>query len=163
MINRSQILTRLFLVCVFFGVSFPAGSLAESPGQHLYSTGSIMEVDRCASAWLIKRFIDQDAVFRLYSEQELITTGIVFDRPEAKLQRTHALATFEVIMSEYEIEDQRVQYLAELIHDIEINFWGKKDNPESRKLETDIQQLVKSKTNSEEALKACFDYLDQLY
>lgn len=140
----------------------PANALAVSK-SHIYATGNVMEVDRCASAWLIKRFVDKQAVFKLYPEEEIIIEGIVFDRPEARLQRSHNQATFEVIMEEYGLEDAKLRNLAAHIHDIEINFWGAKENPESRKLATEIEQIIKSMKTSKECLQASFTYFDQLY
>lgn len=120
-----------------------------------------MEVDRCASAWLIKRFVDKEAVFKFYPKSSLITDGIVFDRPEGKLQRTHTKATFEVIIDEYDITDSRLHNIAGLLHDIEINFWGKKENPESRKFEATVRKFINSSPNNDECLAVCFRYFDQ--
>lgn len=137
------------------------GDVHAEPVPHLYTTGTVMEVDRCASAWLIKRFVDEEAIFKFYPESSLITNGIAFDRPEGKLQRTHNKATFEVILNEYDIIDLRLHYIAGLIHDIEINFWGKKDNPESRKFEAAVRERMSSSQNNDECLAICFRYFDQ--
>ena len=134
------------------------------PGKHLYTTGEVMEVDRCASAWLIKRFVDQEAFFKLYPEESIITSGTVFDRPEAALQRTHNLSTFEVILHKYNINDDRLKQLAERIHDIEINFWGKKKHPDSRIFEAALRkQISNNEQNSEKCLADCFLYIDKFF
>jgi hypothetical protein len=149
----------LISISLVFGLLSPAYFLAED-ASHLYSTGSILEFDRCASAWLIKRFIDPKAEFKFFPDGEFIKEGIAFDTPDAGLFRTHSRATFEVIMEKYGIKDQKIVQLAEYIHDIEINFWGKKQNQESLKIDTEINQIIRSAKNNAECLKKCFLYFD---
>jgi len=62
-----------------------------------YSTWENMEIDKCASAWLVWRFTDKDAVFRFVPKGKLITQGIPFDVPEAQIRRYHNLSAFEYI------------------------------------------------------------------
>jgi len=92
---------------------------ADQDAQHIYSTGKIMEIDRCASAWLIKRFVDNKAVFKFYPTNTLITQGKAFDRPEGDWHRTHDKATFEIIATSKGIDNQKIIYLGKLIHDLE--------------------------------------------
>ena len=129
--------------------------------SHLYSTGSVMEVDRCASAWLIKRFVDEDAIFKFIPEGELIRNGIAFDTPDAELCRTHNLSTFEVILDQYRISDKRLDQLAENIHDIEINFWGNKQSRRSCEVKRVVNEIIKTSENNEECLSKCFQYFDR--
>jgi hypothetical protein len=148
------------LCCLLMIVSVGNTDAEEAP--HLFATGEILEVDRCASAWLIKRFVDKEAVFVFYSTNDLITEGTPFDRPEGKLQRTHSKSTFEVIMQAYGITTPELQHIGQLIHDLEINFWGKKDNPESLQLAAEVRKQFQGKS-PELGLKACFSYFDQLH
>ena len=72
-------------------------SAVQTQGEE-YTTWENMEIDKCASAWLIKRFVDKDAVFRFVPKGELITRGIPFDTPEAQIRRYHNLSAFEYIV-----------------------------------------------------------------
>jgi hypothetical protein len=118
-----------------------------------------MELDRCASAWLIKRFVNANAVFEFYPENSLITEGTVFDRPEGSLQRTHNQATFEVVMTRYNIKNDDLNYLGALIHDSEINFWGKRKYPESKELEINLKEEIAGLTG-QDALNKCLQFFD---
>lgn len=150
-------LTALLLIILIVPCAFA------STANHFYTTGDVMEVDRCGSAWLIKRFIDHDATFKFYPKDQLITEGIPFDRPEGSLQRTHNAATFEVMLRKYELKDERLQQLGEIIHDVEINFWGKKENHLSGKVQAEIQQAINQSETTETFYKTCFAYFDNLF
>jgi hypothetical protein len=150
----------IFIIITISQVGF--FSLALSNENHIYSTGMSMEPDKCASAWLIKRKIDKDAVFIFFPDGELITKGIPFDSPESTLSRTHNLSTFEVIKNKYKISDQYLDKIAIYIHDIEVNFWGKKQSPDSNIIKMELNKIIDSSSNNEECLIKCFDYFDTL-
>lgn len=130
---------------------------------HIYATGTTMEIDRCASAWLIKRYVDKDAEFQFFAEGEFIKSGISFDTPDSELCRTHNRSTFENIMAKYDISDDRVKKIAKIVHDIEINFWGKKDQQSSNKIERELNKIINDSSNNNACLKNCFDYFDQVH
>lgn len=130
---------------------------------HTYVTGVVMEIDRCASAWLIKRYIDTRAEFRLLTDEELMTTeGIQFDTPFAELRRTHRFSTFEAIKHKFSVDNNFVEHIASLIHEIEINFWAKKANKKAAKFEYELKQIIDKATDNKAALAGCFSYLDGL-
>lgn len=135
--------------------------LAGKETNHLYTTGTIIEIDRCASAWLIKRYVDAEAIFKFIPDGELVTEGVAFDTPDAALSRNHSQSTFEVIKAAYKIDDPRVIQLAMHVHDLEINYWGKKKFNRSEKIALELNRIIKTAKNSREALNGCFDYLDQ--
>ena len=91
-----------------------------------FSTWKGFEVDKCASIWLIKRFIDKNAKIKFFPKGNLITEGIPFDVPEAKLRRYHNMSTFESILKYYNLKDPKLIYIGKIIHDIEVNIWEKK-------------------------------------
>jgi hypothetical protein len=148
------------LICSGLILSIPACLAASN--IHTYSTGDTLELDRCASAWLIKRFIDQKAVFRFFPEGSLITEGIAFDTADAKLTRSHNMSTFEVIMHKYNVQDQRVYRLAALIHDVEINFWNQKKHQRSIEVQNEVNRIIDSSEDNFRCLEECFRYFDHL-
>ena len=152
-------ITIFIIITISYFVFF---SLALSNENHIYSTGISMEPDKCASAWLIKRRIDKEAVFIFFPDGELITKGIPFDSPESILSRTHNLSTFEVIKNKYDIKDKYLDKIAIYIHDIEVNFWGKKQSQTSNKIKMELNKIIDNSSNSEECLKKCFVYFDTL-
>jgi len=82
--------------------------------SHLYSTWDTMEVDKCASAWLIKRFVDKEAEFKFFPSGELITEGIPFDTPDSEFRRYHNMSTFESILKKYTEKNLRAVCASEL-------------------------------------------------
>ena len=75
-------------------------------------------VDRLASAWLIRRFIDTKAVIH-YSDQ--IGVGeIGFDMPGAHFNHVGNLCTFEVLMASFGLAASGLRPLAEIVHDLDL-------------------------------------------
>ena len=69
--------------------------------NHIYATWDGFEADKCASIWLIMRFVDPDAKIKFYPKGTPITSGIAFDTPDAALRRYHNMAAFESIARHY--------------------------------------------------------------
>ena len=152
---------KLIFTLMFVSACCTGAVADENP--HLYSTGRIMEVDRCASAWLIKRFADPQAEFAFFEDGQLITIGTAFDTPDARFSRTHSQSTFEVLMRHFNISDPKLKSLAAAIHEIEINYWaGAKDNPLASELEIKVKNIIRAKPEPEQCLEQCFRFFDQL-
>ena len=142
-------------------VLLPSVTALSKDSDHVYTTGTIIEVDRCASAWLIKRFVDPKANFKFVSDGELVAEGTAFDTPDAVLSRNHSQSTFEVIKAAYKITDSRIDQLAMHVHDIEINYWGKKKSKGSDKIAFELNKIIKDAKDSHAAFAGCFEYLDR--
>jgi len=139
---------------------FPATAESE---PNIYATWENMEIDKCASAWLVKRFVDKNAEFRFYPKGTLITEGIPFDVPQAEIRRYHNMAAFEYLMKKHKISDPALRKTGEIIHDIEINHWGKKRLRESRKTDETVREIIKTSETPEASLKQSFAFFDRLY
>ena len=148
-----QVLTVL-AVCTFSSVN--------GADKHIFSTWESFESDKCASIWLIKRFIAPEAQIRFYPPGETITEGIAFDTPEARFRRYHNKSTFETLLAHYRIEDKTLIYLGRVIHDIEVNIWEKKLMPESLEVESTIREII-SRDDIEVIASECRLYFDRLY
>lgn len=153
---------RITRISIFIIIFLFAADLYSQDNAHVYSTGSIMEIDRCASAWLIKRFVDKDAVFKFFPDGEIVEVGTPFDTPDAELSRTHRRSTFEAIMDKHKIIDKRLEALRKSIHDIEINFWGKKDSWKSDVLAAEVNKIINQAKNNDDCLEKCFIYFDKI-
>jgi hypothetical protein len=80
-------------------------------------------VDRCASAWVIKRFIGKDAKFEFISKDDPIPEGATaFTLPKAEINSIKGVkTTFDVLLEKYEVEDSVVKKIKEMIRDYEFN------------------------------------------
>ncbi|MEK6712452.1 MAG: chromate resistance protein ChrB domain-containing protein [Nitrospinota bacterium] len=79
-------------------------------------------VDRIASAWLIRRFIDPGARFRFVSPK-IYPPGpgeIRFDMFEAEFTHEGDLCTFEVLLECSGLDDPALRSIAALVHDMDI-------------------------------------------
>lgn len=75
-------------------------------------------VDRLASVWLIRRFIDAEAVVRY---REVPEAGeISFDMPEARFNHVGNLCTLEVLIASFSLSALGLRALAEIVHDLDL-------------------------------------------
>jgi len=128
--------------------------------KHLYVTWEVMEVDKSASAWLIKRFVDREAEFKFVPNGEMVTEGIPFDTPDSEFRRSHNLSTFETILKKYGITDEALVYIGKITHEIEINFWGEREMKESEKVEREVKEIINGSKDGHECFRKSFAYFD---
>ncbi len=77
-------------------------------------------VDRCASIWLIRTFIDREAVFEFVSNETPIQEGsIPITLLGAEIRPKNGRTTFDVLVDRYEIKDPTVARIQEIIRDAE--------------------------------------------
>lgn len=163
-IKRASFLLLIFLSpCIL--VSFGISSIISGEQKALiFSTWEGFEADKCASIWLIKRFIDKNSVIKFFPKGEIIREGMPFDTPDAKFRRYHNMSTFESILKHYNLQDPKIIYIGKIIHDIEVNTWAKKVMPETYKIQDEISKIIlNSKYNDEVIEKSCkyFDLLSK--
>jgi len=78
-------------------------------------------VDRCASAWLIRRFIDPKARFAFAPEDQVPPQGVPFDMfHERGFGHRGTDCTFETLEEEFRIRDPRVAVIGQMIHDADL-------------------------------------------
>jgi AraC-like DNA-binding protein len=78
------------------------------------------KIDRIACPWLIKRFIDKDAVFLYVPFDNVMTEAerqeaIPFDVPNVKFTHNGELCTFDALIKEYKIKDEAVLTMAVIV------------------------------------------------
>ena len=105
----------------------------------IWVTRAGVHVDRIASAWLIRRFIDPEARFKLvrgrdYSPQE---AELRFDMFEADFTHEGEECTFEVLLRRFAISDAALRHLAEIVHDVDL-----KDSKFARPEAAGLDRLV---------------------
>ena len=79
-------------------------------------------VDRIASAWLIRRFIDPEAQFKFVSGKGYRPKQgeLRFDMFEAEFTHEGDKCTFEVLLDRCGLKDSALRAIAEIIHDIDL-------------------------------------------
>jgi hypothetical protein len=78
-------------------------------------------VDRCASAWLIRQFIDRKAQFTFAPEGQVPVRAVPFDMfHEAGFGHRGGDCTFETLEKVFRIRDSRVMVIGQMIHDADL-------------------------------------------
>lgn len=92
-----------------------------------------IHVDRIASAWLIRRFIDSDAKYKFVDGKAYkpAPRDLRFDMFEAEFTHEGDLCTFEVLIARTNLTDSALQEIAQIIHDIDLKDgkYGREDIP----------------------------------
>jgi hypothetical protein len=116
-------------------------------------------VDRTGCAWLIRRFIDQEAEFIFFKDPEDAPEGAeLFDVAGARLSHHGEDCSFETFLKEYSLEDTVLREIAEIIHDADL-MDEKYGRPESEGLDAVIRGMQLDLPNDEVLLH----YTDALY
>ena len=81
-----------------------------------------IKVDRMASAWLIRRWIDRDATFRFLTGDHPITEPheIRFDMFDGGFTHIGDRCTLEVLIHHFRLTDPALNVIAEVVHDIDV-------------------------------------------
>ncbi len=119
-------------------------------------------VDRIASAWLIKRFIDPDATFVFADPREFPTDAIPFDTPGAELSHVADDCTFETLIKRAGLRDRRLTRLAEIVHEADLRD-GKFPRDEARGIDLVIRGLLAAHSDDHEVLTHGLALFEGLY
>jgi len=87
-------------------------------------------VDRCASAWLIRRFIDPKGRFAFAPEDRVPDGAVPYDMfHESGFGHRGGDCTFETLEKDFRIPDPRVAVIGQMIHDADLldNRYGRKE------------------------------------
>lgn len=98
-----------------------------------------VHVDRIACAWLIRRFIDPDAVIRFVPGKGYVPKAgeLRFDMFEGEITHEGDRCSFEVLLGRAGLIDPALQPIAEIVHDIDL-----KDGKFGREEATGIGHLI---------------------
>jgi hypothetical protein len=148
------------------GLGLLAGLAFWAPtGAHAatrYGTTPAVELDRCATAWVIRRHVEPQASFEFFAEGELPEGVVPFDLPEALLRRDARRAALEVLIERERISDPFVLWLGRMVHDAEIRAWARAADAPSLELERRVMTPVLAARDPTRALETCFAVLDAL-
>jgi hypothetical protein len=82
----------------------------------LFVTREHIHVDRIATAWAIRRFVDPDARFNFVSRSsEPPTDGVIFDMRGAELGHRGGRCTLDALIDKYALADEGLRRMAAII------------------------------------------------
>jgi len=122
-------------------------------------------VDRMASAWLIRKFIDSKAVFGFINEKEIDTLdkkSSAFDIRGGEFTHSGDRCTFEVLIKAFGLKDKILRKMAEVVHDLDMRD-DKYKAAEARGLEDILSGIRKSAKDDAEALEKGMAVFEMLY
>jgi hypothetical protein len=123
-----------------------------------------LHVDRMASAWLIRRFIDPDARFKFVPAKGYRPENaeLRFDMFQAEFTHEGECCTFEVLLFRMKLGDAGLQAIGEIVHDIDLKD-GKFQRPEAAGIDRLITGICRAHKDDESRLERGFALFDDLY
>ncbi|MBI1727378.1 MAG: chromate resistance protein [Candidatus Rokubacteria bacterium] len=141
----------------------PAGRLVlETLQGRRWATRPRPHVDRIASAWLIKRFLDPAAEFVFAAADELPADAIPFDMAGVEFGHQGDDCTFETLLHRSGLHDRRLAAIAEIVHEADVRD-GKFHREEARGLDLVLRGLLAAIKDDHEALAQGLTLFDGLY
>src|SRR5439155_15450506 len=119
-------------------------------------------IDRIASAWLIKRFIDTDAQFLFAPPAEFPQDAIPFDAPGVELSHQAEDCTFVTLVKRASLRDRRLKRLSELVHEADLRD-GKYPHEEARGIDVAIRALLAASPDDHQVLAHGTTLFEGLY
>ncbi|MFL9905713.1 chromate resistance protein ChrB domain-containing protein [Paraburkholderia sp. RL17-337-BIB-A] len=127
----------------------------------VWATRRRLWVDRVASAWLIRRFVDRDARFEwLASPDDCPPDALGFDFDGAAFTHINDRVTFEVLAASFGIEDEPgMAGLSDMVHSLDV---GGVVVPEAAGFEAVMTGATQRGLNDDELLNEMSQMLDSL-
>jgi hypothetical protein len=151
------------------GIEKHAGTIApariEDYQHKTWATRKRPFVDRFASAWLIKKFIDENASFAFIDEKNLDTVGkdvIPFDIRGGRFTHAGDLCTFEVLMKSFSLKEITLRKIAEIVHELDLKD-DKFRTPEAKGIEDILSGIRKTVKDDYESLEKGISIFEMLY
>jgi hypothetical protein len=112
-----------------------------------------VHVDRIASAWLVRRFVDPEARFRFVPAKGHVPAPgeLRFDMFEAEFTHEGDRCTFEVLLTRLGLGEPALRAIAEIVHDIDLKD-GKFARPEAEGIRTLVDGICAATGDDEERL-----------
>jgi hypothetical protein len=123
-----------------------------------------VHVDRIASAWLIKRFIDREAKLKFVPPKGYapVDGELRFDMFEAEYTHEGDRCTFEVLARKFKVADAAVAAIGEVVHDIDVRD-GRFGRPETSGVERLVNGIALTQADDEARIAFGGQVFDALY
>jgi hypothetical protein len=134
------------------------------PSGATWVTRTGVHVDRIASSWLIRRFIDPDARFKFVPAKGYLPNDgeLRFDMFEAEFTHIGDRCTFEVLVERMGLRDPALVAIGEIIHDLDLrdDKFGRDENAGVR---STIDGICTVAHDDEQRIAAASPMLNGLY
>jgi hypothetical protein len=150
--------------------STPLAAAAETPGPNAvvlrgrtWVTRTGIQVDRIASAWLIRRFIDAEAHFKFVPSKGYAPADgeLRFDMFEAEYSHEGDRCTFETLCRRFSLGAPGLAQIAEVIHDIDLKD-SKFERPETAGIAACLSGISRISTDDDDRLRRGTELLEAL-
>jgi hypothetical protein len=123
-----------------------------------------VNVDRIASAWLIRRFIDDDARFKFVPARGYKPRAgeLRFDMFEAEYTHVGEDCTFQTLLRRFELRDRGLRAIGEVIHDIDCKD-DRFNRPETAGTAALIRGIVQAREKDRDRIDRGAALMDDLY
>lgn len=119
-------------------------------------------VDRIASAWLIKRFIDPGAEFLFAPAEDMPADAVPFDMAGAEFGHQGEDCTFETLLRRSGLRDKKLAAIAEIVHEADLRDQKYLRN-EARGIDLALRGLLSAVKDDHEVLAYGMTLFDGLY
>jgi hypothetical protein len=145
------------------GPSSPAGRYGKLTGR-VWVTRRGVKVDRIASAWFVRRFVDPSARFRFVDPAaDTARPGeLRFDMAGGEFTHEGDRCTFETLLARVGLKDAALGPIAEIVHDIDLKD-GKYSRADAAGVRQLLEGIVAAHAGDEERLTRGFALFDDLY
>lgn len=127
-----------------------------------WATRAGCHIDRAACAWLIRRFIDDEAEFVFVGDRaEVPADATPFDMFGVELSHHGGDCTFETLLRRYDLADPVLWHIAEIVHEADLDD-ERYDAPEAPGLDVALRGLSMVCSDSE-ILRVTAPLFDGLY
>jgi hypothetical protein len=142
----------------------PGNPVPPAMDSKTWVTREHVQIDRIASAWLIRRFVDPAARFKFVPGRSYAPRAgeVRFDMFEGEYTHEGDRCTFEVLLQRAGLDDPALSAIGEIIHDIDLKD-GKFDREETPGIRTVMSGIAAAHREDEQRLARGAAVLDDLY
>ena len=119
-------------------------------------------IDRSASAWLIRKFIDKKARFTFAQEAEVPPDAVPFDMFQGGFGHRGEDCTFETLRKEFRIRNAGVTAVGEMVHDADLGD-GKFGRKEAFGVDEVLKGFARKGMTDKELLERGIEMIEGLY
>ena len=128
-----------------------------------WATRAGVHVDRTACAWLIRRFVDEQAEFVfVHDPEEVPDDATPFDMRGVELSHHGDACSFETMLDRYGLDDPALAAIARIVHEADLDD-ERFDAPEARGLDVILRGLSMVAESDQQMLELSGPIYDGLY